>query len=799
MNFFNEVKDLATGSYATNFIQGSGGAVVGANVVEAARKAISYLTNSLNKLNSFISIMSSADWMVTDASIGMSETVHNTIDFNDSENADTEQLINCFASDLIAWFRQFGNITVDADDVFESDTYVKLTDDSIIKLVCTANYDEDRELTYFALLSEWNDSVTRGVTRAGSHQNFLVELAVGQYCWFSNVVKSITGTIYNIWDVMKTAIGNCSIMEMALTVLQAIVQNSLASIADITGMLIQYTMSTTAEVISFANEIISVIRSGGLYSGVMFLLNLFKLQSTCVYNDDGTMSFTDNTGLVPQSYTFGLFTFSGQLLSSAAGIIAAAGHWIISGISFLLSTTFQFIGKLFDIDPSDTHASLVHFGKNLVNLAPLAIGQRVGNTTETTAYLTVASENSTFHESMSVPGGTIFLGKNSEGKVIYEFHPDMHDRRLFVSEIFNLSISGTTLMSASVKPALISSIDSFMEKASLYDDTLIGGTIRNDSSGHLTSSGDLEAISVMNYNMLLYIIYCDLILKNGGHDLTSINIEYGEHGVISVTNISGSNPMSAVSISADEDTFDATIRNQAVSAIMASGVLYATLAYTNVTGSNSGDWFLVANFTNLANWVVTIQEAYFTDIVAPSGLLRLQPGSTGFRLQWVLKQDVRYFYDTLEELPSEVQYCIDLPKYDANSFWANVIIGAVLTVAVTVVAVVTALHIRKVLNRARFKRAAAIERAHTAAVKKPTKANIDAYSKVAWKNNVFSSVFGGTKYSRSGMWGDAPESGSIVASVYEKAKSVTTGVAGLTQSVFSNESSVSDLAELIRG
>jgi hypothetical protein len=113
----------------------------------------------------------------------------------------------------------------------------------------------------------------------------------------------------------------------------------------------------------------------------------------------------------------------------------------------------------------------------------------------------------------------------------------------------------------------------------------------------------------------------------------------------------------------------------------------------------------------------------------------------------------------ISEVPTNLEYCVNLPKYNRRQLISEfVLIGAVL-VASSIVAATASISFYKWRRSKRLQNVASVEQAWSDLTKNPSDKDAQAkYIKTVKKNNLYSTIFGGTKFSKTNYWDSGDQS-----------------------------------------
>jgi hypothetical protein len=324
------------------------------------------------------------------------------------------------------------------------------------------------------------------------------------------------------------------------------------------------------------------------------------------------------------------------------------------------------------------------------------------------------------------------------------------------------------------------------------DDSIPGSELANDSDGHLSSKGDDWVRDIACVNILIYTLWCNLMLakySTPGYSFTEMILETNAAGTITLTTYKNTVTYAHSACYASDSITTSWVT--AMLAIWNHALLCVGSTYQKWI--DSGNVTRIHSMNDFSNAVQTTSKGRW-DLTNANGtnVTRGLASRPGFQY---LISNGEYVGDVLE-CADDVTYCYVTPKYDKGSFWASIIIGAAISIAVIVTAVVITVSARKAIRRKQLKNNLAVESAYDAVKLHPTKENIKAYEKVVMKNNLFSSIFGGTKYSKQGYWVSTESTGGVASSLSTLVADKTSN-ADPTGSLGSTLASVDDVMKLI--
>lgn len=748
-SFFNLIKKSLTGALGSQGNEQGSNNVI-ASLFSAARQLKTLLVESNNKVTSLLSLLTSVPGLITDASVGEDPNwVRGKAYPADLSifGTNATEFITTLKEDIDAWFNHYGNKTMVQSDLNATSTYVQsvtiLFSGKPIILGWSSGYTSGQLRCYSTgVATDSIASITTPVLSLG--------VGLGGFIEVSNDIKGIDGAWYNLCDILKSQVENSDLIQLLLESLDLLLGQSEADTSATIGYISSLVSNKGHVVKSTARSIISSVVEGGVPGGLSYILSFYQSLSTATVKDGdpnnptaGTITFTDNDNLVPKVYYDGIISTIGTAISVISQAIGMIGSKIIGIVGTVIGMGVQMIGSFLGLDESVTRSRMNYSGKGLTNAAPFALGQY----TLPNEYALVAKDVLNLNagaKAINVPGGVLLFGISSEdpSKVISEFHPDIHSRLHLFNDLFDADEGETVFTLKNI------SLSDFMEISSHFDDSVSSTKLHNEyTTGKLSASGDSLLTSILCANITIFQLYCLLLNKQHSKHASwyygSFSIDYVNEETLFTSGLT----FNSIDFS---DQASAGPR-ACLARILASGA-YEMFLHSGKTGF----WHPVRSMETLSQIIKNAETAIDDSSSNTQGGQVKTFGVVTVTTASMLTKSL--FYDYSVDWPSIVTFAFDPPKYSASSYWTTMVVAAVVSVAVIAVTVVTAVAVSKMLNKARYKKALDVERAHQTAVNNPTNENIEAYRKACSKNNLFSTIFGGTKYSSAGLWSQPVDS-----------------------------------------
>lgn len=468
-----------------------------------------------------------------------------------------------------------------------------------------------------------------------------------------------------------------------------------------------------------AVEALITLRKQGLMN---WLINRITtaLQGNTI--EDGYLKRTDNDKFALQNaglaIFFGVLKVAGAIISFFSRILGA----IISIASFLIEAIVNFVLAPVVIGEKMEHPQLLHNEKAFTRMTPYGFGWSTFamNSSMEDLFNTLGDDHCL---AFSVPGGYLLCGLASEDSIGIEFHPAASVQHYTHLKAFKhlgevkmeqrlgtwkkgYQTTGYSLYIQDIPYSLFVPSDSF------------------DKSRILGGGDEQNAYGDIAFNIVIFWLWCRSLCGD-------------------------------LMISFDDGFYEASDWN----------------------GNPVPSWWI----GNLNTILVSMGSDLKADYIGPSTSNGLQDFIHSIEEQKLLEDALRRYpqaawgvihdewYGDCIHIPNEFQYPYIPPQFEPGSAVAGFIAAVAVTTAVVVGTVVLANKIKWRINAKRAQLQARVEgswgdvtKAAASGDQVAFKAAYKEYKTARFKNNLFASVFGGTKYSANNYWetsgGSTPES-----------------------------------------
>lgn len=564
-----------------------------------------------------------------------------------------------------------------------------------------------------------------------------------------------SGTISTIWDVLSDYMSNVDL----LSYLKALIDDVINRSVTIEG-LIDISKDRMPSTQQFAAQALTVFKRGGIFSLARFIIDQLTKSTKVTMSGEGLI-FTDASTFMPVSWLSGAIagigSFIGTIIQVIGYVISPVVGLAFQGISSLANNIFKLVDYNFD---TSTNASIVDNENTIYAMTPYAPIRGFISDDELNDVLDNQFSENSSSIIVEVVGGYLIIGKNgmkdnnNNYNYAFEFHPSILDHSSVMDILIRMYCphayeTGTrTLISLGNLEAFGDDVDEvIMSTYKMGNDN----SFVNNSDGYCDRVKDLTSNVITNTALfMIYYLHC-----------------------MSSNNISGSIPDSISfvvtdsSISTTWDDHDVgdiiylTPSTEGRDALNSYPTLFTIFAITlHLYYGNIANVGMV--FFDLKDYAWQLTSYLMANLQNTN--LRLNGSisiGSAINIQYnkIITRDKFEYFGYISEVPTNLEYCINVPKYNRRQLISEfVLIGAVL-VASSIVIATTSISFSKWKRAKRLQNIASVEQAWSDLTKDPSDPEKQSkYIKTVKKNNLYSTIFGGTKFSKTNYWDSGDQS-----------------------------------------
>lgn len=574
-----------------------------------------------------------------------------------------------------------------------------------------------------------------------------------------------------------------NVIDLALS----LVTTGKFNIADFQASLDNMIPDMTSSIRSFVSSICSAYSAGGVYALMQFITSTMRKPITTTVSE-GKLSFVDNDAYIPSSYLAGI-------LWGIADTVSGIASMIVSTYNVMFGTIFH---AVYGVIKNGVQALQYDYSQNtlvsVINrddiytlpIAPVALKQGLIDITSfisNTAFTEAITNGSLYY--CNLPGAICLLGYDADSQSVqYEIHPllakydvtgiaQKHGMTYSADRRVN---SGSSVTDVAIIGTLSSDIlisTSYLQE--LYNSKTVLN-VSYDINGLCSEDGDAKVRNAIATSSVIFYLYAYLYSSG----LSGITIQANKQffigfarfwGVGSSTNRWDVSRFAYVNESTlNNQSYMYNIETYAINYILTDGYFdpreWSTFAnqFTNYIGPSKCQ----ANWTSITSVIDDLCDGNTFDINTKGYTYNINEDPTvdnnntichlsfsvnysvGSYLTSVLRSNS--YYGNLIMLQTNYSFNIIIPKYERTTFIRDVFFAGVImaTAAVTIAALT--IKVRSVIRSKLQNDQLKVERAWQQAITDNTQESKNLYRTEAIKANLFSFIFGGTKYSTTNYW-----------------------------------------------